>query len=202
MNLIDRVKNIITRPNLEWDIISNEIPDTNKIITSYVVPLVGAAALAAFIGYSFIGYNAFGFRVRGINWGIYQTLAVFLVGLLSVFVTAYVVDMLAPSFASEKNFPRSLQLVAYSFTPAWVGRLLAILPPIAFIGALFSIYCFYLMYIGMPKLKRIPPDRLIGYFVVSVIITIVVYFILNWIVTTLLYSILNLSYRTPFDYRP
>ncbi|MBD0376980.1 MAG: hypothetical protein ICV51_15280, partial [Flavisolibacter sp.] len=73
MNLIDRVKNVITRPNLEWDIISNEIPDTNKIITSYVVPLVGAAALAAFIGYSFIGYNAFGFRVRGINWGIYQT---------------------------------------------------------------------------------------------------------------------------------
>ena len=55
MNLIERVKNIITSPNKEWDVIATETPDTGKIITGYVLPLAGAAALAAFIGYGLIG---------------------------------------------------------------------------------------------------------------------------------------------------
>ena len=48
--------------------------------------------------------------------------------LISVFVSSFVIDALAPSFGSEKNMGRSVQLVAYSYTPFWVGGLLAILP--------------------------------------------------------------------------
>ena len=55
MNLIERVKNIIVSPVKEWNVISAETPDTGKIITGYVLPLAGAAALAAFIGYGLIG---------------------------------------------------------------------------------------------------------------------------------------------------
>ena len=51
MNLIERAKNIIVSPVKEWNVIAAETPDTGKIITGYVVPLAGAAALAAFIGY-------------------------------------------------------------------------------------------------------------------------------------------------------
>ena len=55
MNLIERAKNIIISPAKEWDVIAAEQPDTGKIITGYVLPLAGAAAVAAFIGYGFIG---------------------------------------------------------------------------------------------------------------------------------------------------
>ncbi len=186
MNLIERAKNIIIAPAKEWDVIATETPDTGKIITGYVLPLAGAAALAAFIGYGLIGVSYFGVKVAGINWGIYQAIAVFVGALAGVFISAFVIDALAPSFGSEKNMGRSVQLVAYSYTPGWVGGLLAILPAIALIGTLAGLYGLYLLYIGMPKLKKTPADKHVGYFVVSLLVMIIVYFIVGLIMSRIL----------------
>ena len=81
MNIIDRAKNLIVTPAKEWDVIATETPDIGKILTGYVLPLAGAAALAGFIGYGFIGTSYFGVRYVGINWGIYQALSVLIGGL-------------------------------------------------------------------------------------------------------------------------
>jgi hypothetical protein len=194
MNLIDRVKNIIASPNKEWDVIAAEQPDAAKIVTGYVLPLTALAAIAAFIGYGLIGFRILGFRVTGMEWGLYYALTAFIAGIASVYLTALVIDMLAPSFNSEKNFNRSLQLVAYSFTPMWIGGILSIFPPIALIGSLFGIYGLYLLYLGIPKLKKTPADKHVGYFVVSLIVLIVVYWILVWILHSILLNIFGLSF--------
>ena len=94
----------------------------------------------------------------------------------------------------KKNLSRSVQLVAYSFTPMWIGGILAILPAIALIGALFGLYGLYLMYIGLPKIKSTPADKQVGYFVVILIVTLVVYFVIGWILQSLLMNIFGLSY--------
>jgi hypothetical protein len=195
-NLIDRAKNIIVQPAREWDVISMETPNSNQIITGYVLPLAGAAALAAFIGYAFVGINMFGVKVAGINWGIYQALVILIGAIVSVYLTAVIIDALAPSFQSEKNFNRSLQLAAYSFTPAWLGGLLAVIPSIAFIGSLFGLYSLYLLYIGLPKLKKTPADKQTGYFVVSLIVCIVVYMAVGWILGSILMRTFGLTYGT------
>jgi len=194
MNLIERAKNIIISPVKEWDVIAAETPDTGKIITGYVLPLAGAAALAGFIGYGFIGVNYFGIRFAGINWGVYYAIAVLVRALASVFICAFVIDALAPSFGAEKNMGRSIQLVAYSLTPLWLGGLLAILPVIALIGVLAGLYGFYLLYIGMPKMKKVPEDKQVGYFVVSLVTMIVVYYIVELIMSKIVMSAMGLSY--------
>lgn len=193
-NLIERAKNMIVQPAKEWDVISMETPHANQIITGYVLPLAGAAAIAAFIGYAFIGVNMLGIKISGLDWGIYQALTVLAGAFISVYVTAIIIDALAPSFGSEKNFNRSLQLVAYAFTPAWVGGLLSIIPAIAFLGALFGLYSLYLLYIGLPKLKKTPADKQTGYFVVSLITCIVVYLVVGWILGAILMKAFGLSY--------
>ena len=194
MNLIDRVKNILITPQNEWDVIKNEQPNTPGIITGYVLPLAGAAAVAAFIGYAFIGVNFLGFRIKGIDWGLYQGLAVLQGALLSVFVCAIVIDALAPSFGSEKNMGRSVQLVAYSFTPGWVGGLLAIIPALSIVGTLAGLYGLYLLYIGLPKLKNTPQDKQVSYYVVSLLTIIVVFFVVSYIIGRILISIFGLEY--------
>jgi len=186
MNLIERVKNIISSPAKEWDVIATEQPDTGKIITGYVLPLAGAAALAAFIGYGLIGVSYFGVRYAGVNYGISQAVSVLVGALVGVFISAFVIDALAPSFGSEKNMGRSVQLVAYSYTPGWVGGLLAIIPSIALIGVLAGLYGLYLLYIGLPKMKKTPPDKHVGYFVVSLLVIIVVYIVIGMIMTAIL----------------
>jgi hypothetical protein len=129
-----------------------------------------------------------------VQWGIYHVLNVLVGAIAGVFISAVVIDALAPSFGSEKNMGRSVQLVAYSYTPAWVGGLFAIYPPIAIIGVLASLYGLYLMYIGMPKLKKTPADRHAGYFIVSLVTIIVVYFVISLIMSTIVMSAMGLSY--------
>ncbi len=195
MNLIERAKNIIVAPQKEWDVVNSETPNVSGIITGYVLPLAGAAALAAFIGYAFIGINVgFGYRIKGINWGLYQAIAVLAGALLSVFVSAFVIDALAPSFGSEKNLGKSVQLVAYSWTPAWIGGLLAIIPSLAVIGSLAGLYGLYLLYLGLPKLKKTPEDKKVTYYVVSLLVMIVVFFIVGLILSKILMSVFGLSY--------
>lgn len=194
MNLIDRVKNILFTPPKEWDVIATEQPDTGKIITGYVLPLAGAAAIAAFIGYGLIGFGYGIFRFSGINWGLYYALNVLVGAIAGVFLSALVIDALAPSFGSEKNMSRSIQLVAYSYTPAWIGGLLSILPVIAIVGSLLGLYGLYLLYVGMPKLKKTPADKHPGYFIVSLLVIIVVYIIVWLIMSKVVLSVMGLSY--------
>ena len=194
MKLIERVKNILFTPDKEWDVINGEQPNTPGIITGYVLPLAGAAAVAAFIGYGLIGVGMFGFRIKGMDWGMYHALTVLTGALLSVLICAFVIDALAPSFGSEKNLGRSVQLAAYSFTPAWIGGLLAVLPFLGIIGSLAGLYGLYLLYVGLPKLKKTPEDKQVGYFVVSLIAMIVVSIVLKIILQKILISIFGLSY--------
>lgn len=194
MNLIERAKNILISPAKEWDVIAGEEPDVNKIFTGYVIPLAGAAAVAAFIGYGLIGFNMLGYRMGGIDWGLYQALVSFIVSVCSVFLTAFVIDALAPSFGSEKNFGRSFQLVAYSYTAGWIGGLFQILPVIAFLGTILSLYGLYILYIGMPKLKYTPADKHIGYFVVTLIVLIAVYIVVGLILSAIMEPMFGLSY--------
>jgi Yip1 domain len=195
MNTFERAKNIIASPNREWDAIAVEQPNTSQIIVNYVLLLAALAAVAAFIGYSFIGFNygIFG-RLASTEWGIYYALNVLVGAVAGVFISAFVIDALAPSFGSEKNMGRSIQLVAYSYTPAWIGAILSIYPPIAIIGALAGLYGLYLLYIGMPKLKKTPADKHAGYFIVSLVTLIVVYFIIGLIMSKIVMSAMGLSY--------
>lgn len=193
MAIIDRIKNIILTPAKEWDVIATETPNTSKILTGYVLPLAVISAAASFIGYGLIGINAGFFKMSGISWGIYYALTVFISAFVSIFLGAFVIDALAPSFASEKNIGRSMQLVAYSFTPGLVGGLLSILPALSFIGVLLSLYGLYLLYLGLPKLKNTPQDKHVSYFVVSLLVLIVVNIVVGIILSKVMMPIFGLS---------
>jgi uncharacterized membrane-anchored protein YitT (DUF2179 family) len=194
MNLIERAKNILITPQKEWDVINGETPNTPGIITGYVLPLAGAAAVAAFIGYGLIGFGYGFLKFKGMDWGLYFAVRVLLSAIISVFVCSFVIDALAPSFGSEKNMGRSVQLVAYSFTAAWVGGLLAILPQIAIIGALAGLYGLYLLYVGLPKLKKTPADKHVTYFVVSLLVMIVVSIVVNILLEKILLPVFGLDF--------
>jgi hypothetical protein len=197
MALIDRVKNIIMSPKTEWAAIAGEEPNSGGMVTGYALPLMLLAAVAAFVGYGIIGYEVFGIKIGGINWGIYHAVNIIILGLLSIYITSFVVDALAPSFASEKNMGRAMQLVIYSYTPAWIGGLLAIIPGLSWIGGLFGLYGIYLIYLGLPHTMKTPQEKVIVYMVVTLIVLIVVYAIVGMVLGGILMSMFGLTMPTP-----
>jgi hypothetical protein len=189
MNIVDRAKNIILTPKTEWTAIAAEEPNVGQIISGYVIPLALIPAIAAMLGYGLIGRG----MASSFTMGIAMAIIGFVVALGGVYLTAYVIDMLAPNFGSQKNFGRAMQLVAYSYTPAWVAGILNIIPVLGVLVLVASIYGLYLMYLGFPHTMKTPDEKVVVYMVVSIVVLIVVYFVLTALLTAIVLGVFGLS---------
>jgi hypothetical protein len=194
MNIADRAKNIIITPKTEWPAIAAEEPNVGQIISGYVIPLALIPAIAAMLGYGLIGRGP----ASSFTWGIAMAIIGFVVALGGVYLTAYVIDMLAPNFGSQKNFGRAMQLVAYSYTPAWLAGILNIIPALGVLVLIASLYGLYLMYLGFPHTMKTPDDKVVVYMVVSIVVLIVVYFVLTALLTAIVLGVFGLSTMSTF----
>src|SRR5215203_6139997 len=111
--LIDRVKKILTDPKSEWPTIAAESTTTEKLYSSYIVPLAAIPAIAGFIGSSIIGVSmpfVGAYRV-GIISGLVTAFLTFVLTLVMVYLAAMIIEKLAPTFESTPNQIQALKLV-------------------------------------------------------------------------------------------
>lgn len=202
MNLVERAKNIIISPKTEWEVIANEEPNAKQILFSYVLPLAFIPAIASVFGS--IIFNPFGFGF-GLAIGIGMAIIYLIISATSIMASAFIVDALAPNFGSQKNYGRSVQLIAYSITPMFV---LGILNIIFFIGWLFMLvgigYGIYIMYLGLGNIMKTPEDKKVGYLIVSMISFLFVFWVFYWIlyliiVTGIITAIFGFGMMTGFN---
>ncbi len=188
MNLIERVKNILITPKTEWDVINGETATPQSLLMGYVLPLSLVAAVGSLLkGFLFAG-------VLSLKFFIITAVIAFIASIIAYYVTVIIVDMLAPSFGSEKNMGKSAQLVAYSGTPSYIGGLLSFIPVIGWIVSLAAwVYGIYLMYLGIGPLKKTPEDKKVVYMIVAFLIMIVLYFILVAILGAILFAALGMT---------
>jgi hypothetical protein len=180
MNIVERVKNILVTPKTEWDVIAAESTPPKQVLLSYVLPLAVIAASAGFISASIIGYSGFGVTVRTpIVWGIVMLVYWVVMYTVIVFVLGFIIDALAPSFGGQKSLDQAVKVAAYSYTPAFLGALLGIIPWIGWLlGFLLSLYALYLLFLGLPKLMKNAADKTIVYEIVVVVVAIIVFFVM------------------------
>jgi hypothetical protein len=180
MNLIERVKNILLTPKTEWNVIKGESTPQKQLIVGYVLPLAAAAAVCGFLGKMFF-LGALG--VTGIGFGLVAMILRLVMGVAAVFVIAYVIDAFATTFGTPKNIAQAFKVAAYSFTAAFVGGMLGIVPYIGWLlGLLVALYSLYLLYLGLIQVMGTPQDKAMGYTAAVTVIAIVVLAIAYWII--------------------
>ncbi len=179
-SLVSRVKGIIMRPNEEWRAIDAEPATIAGLYTGYIAPLSAIPVIASFIGYTLFGFR-FGiygtYRVP-VMFGIETAVARYVLGLVGVYVLALVIDALAPSFGGTRNRVQAVKVVAYAATAGWLAGIFAIIPALSLLGIL-GFYSLYLVYLGIPVLMKSPPERALGYTVVSIVCGVVLYMIMG-----------------------
>lgn len=185
MNLIERAKNMLITPKTEWLVIDTESATPQFILMNYVLPLAIFSSLGKILG----GLMSVAFLDSYLIW-------VAVVGFFSIvigfYISIYVIDMLAPSFDSEKNLGKSAQLVAYSNTPVWVAGFLSFLPVIGVLLAIAGwVYSIYLFYNGLGILKKTPEDKKVVYMVVAIIVMIAITMIISAILMGIFASIIG-----------
>ncbi len=186
MNLVNRAKNILLTPKTEWEIIEPEETQPAELTKGYLIPLALIPAIATFIGFGLIGYRILGVHVGSIGMGFRQALTSLIGTVAGAFLTALVIDFLAPRFGSQSNFRQSFKLVVYSYTPMMVAGIFLLIPSLAVLSSLCGLYGLYLLYLGLGPLMKTPEEKRTSYFVVSLIVLIVIYFILGAILSAIM----------------
>ncbi|MBN2399762.1 MAG: YIP1 family protein [Candidatus Aminicenantes bacterium] len=189
MNLVERAKKILLSPAKEWEVIKGENLTIVDMFTKYAMILAAIPAVAGFIGYSVIGISyGFGtFRVpigTSLVWAIMQ----YILSLGGVFLIAFIMDILAPTFGCSKNLVAAVKIVVFSYTAAWVAGILNIIPSLGILVGIASIYSLYLMYMGMKIVKDVPNDKMVGYFVVTIIAAVVVFVVIGVVVSAVAFG--------------
>jgi hypothetical protein len=175
MSLIERAKNICLSPQTEWTVVAGEDTSPGTLVTGYVLPLAGAAALAGFIGGSIVGQSLpfIGrFRVPFVS-GISFAIIAVVMAVVGCFLMSWLINALAPTFGAQKSSKQAFKVAVYSFTPAWIAGLFQILPMLGILSMIGALYGLYLLYLGLPRLMQCPQEKAIGYTAVVVIAAIV-----------------------------
>ncbi len=187
MDIINSIKNILVTPKTEWATIETEQYPNTTVLTSYLLLLALIPAVCQFIGYGLIGYNVLGIHVGGtIGWGVRQAVVSFISMVGGVYLTAFIIDLLAESFGSTKNFNQAFALVAYSYTPMCLAGIFYILPSLGIIATLAGLYGLYILYTGLVPMMKTPGDKVTVYFVISLVCVIVVSVVLGLILGAIL----------------
>jgi hypothetical protein len=176
MNLVERVKGIILTPKTEWPVIAGEPGDAAYLFRNYVAILAAIPAVCGFIGKVVIG--------APIVWALITAIIGYLLAFVAVYIVALIVNALAPTFSSQKNFESALKVTVYSYTPSWLAGVFLLIPALSFL-AILGLYGLYLLWLGLPPVMKTPPDKTIVYTITIVICAIVVSIVLGAIITAI-----------------
>jgi hypothetical protein len=164
MNVVERAKAIVLRPDSEWPVIEREPGDPAFLFKNYVAILALIPVIANFIGSSLFGYSLPGgasFRVP-IFIGLISAIFAYILNFVVIYLVAMIVDYLAPTFGGRRDFSSALKLTVYSYTPAWLAGIFTVIPALAFLSIL-GLYGLYLLYIGLPQLMKSPHEKSLLY---------------------------------------
>jgi hypothetical protein len=169
-NLISRVLGLVTNPAGEWRKIDGEATSLVKLVTTYTVILAAILPIAFLIGALIAG------AASGGGFGTLILVAViyyaFQVGV--PIALAFIIDALAPSFASTKNATQAAKLAIYSSTPMHLAGIIFLLASSMFGGLQWLPILIglgwggFLLFLGLPILMRTPVDKAPAYAGVSV----------------------------------
>lgn len=154
--LATRIRAILVTPQTEWKLIEQEHDTLFDLLISYVAILAAIPEVAHFIGQSFVG----GYTPVVPN--LVRAIVVYFVTFAMVYIIAGVIDLLAPRFGAEKNFANAVKLSAYSHTPLWLAGVFLLVPGPNFL-LILGLYGFYLLWIGLPMLMKVPHEKALPY---------------------------------------
>jgi hypothetical protein len=186
MDVVARVQGILLKPKDEWEKIKGESLPVSTLFTSYAVLLAAIPSVCQFIGLSLIGRNIpwVGLRRYGFGRTLFYSIFLYALSLVSVYALGIIINALAPTFSSKQNQENAMKIAVFSMTPVWIAGVFYVIPFIGFLAFFGSLYGIYLFYLGFTSsLMETPPDKVIGYVVVSIVVAA--------ILTAIVWSVLS-----------
>ncbi|GAB4327821.1 MAG: hypothetical protein Kow0074_23330 [Candidatus Zixiibacteriota bacterium] len=182
MNLIKRVIAVAMNPKREWPLIADETTSPGELYSKVIVVLVAIAPVCSAINSAVFGQSIpfTDVTVRPSVGAIMGSMILtYVLTLISVFVMAFIVQKLAPTFQSVPDFTQALKLVTWSYAPVWVAGVLNLIPFLGVLTLFVGLYGIYLAYVGLPSVMKTPPDKAVPYLIVVIVVSIIVWIVIG-----------------------
>jgi len=178
MDLQTRIINLLTNPCEEWKTIATEATDIASLYREYIGLLALIPAFCTFIGMCVVGVRMpfLGITVRTpVTEGILYLIVWYICSLASVYLSALIVEKLAPSFQSRGDTLQAVKLVGFAATPMWLAGVFSIVPSLSMLSLIAGLYAIYLFYVGVGVVMQTPTEKVLSYMVVAGLVVVVVH---------------------------
>ena len=160
-DFFSRALGMLFAPGRTWDRIAGDPAAPGALMRGHVAPLAMIPAACSLGGALTFGFNIADVDVRMSVGGLLLGAAVgYAVTLAGVWLAAVFVDVTAPAFGGTRGRVEAMNLIGYGATASWVAGVAEVYPSLAIpVGILAGLYSVYAVWLGLPKLMRIPDDQ-------------------------------------------
>lgn len=173
---VNRVKGILLQPGSTWKTIDGEFTKPTALYRRWVLPLALIGPICWAIGTLVFGmsFGVVGFYRLPLQSILTIAVADYVMSVVGVFALALIISLLAPTFGGQRNDVQGLKVAAYASTAWFVAGVFQLLPQLALVRILVSLYSVYLVFSGVPIVMRPSKDQAMGYAIVAVLGAVVV----------------------------
>lgn len=171
--ILNHIWGLYAHPVDEWKSIDQRHESMTFVLSHILlialIPCAAAYYASAHVGWS-IGAREASFLTQ--DSALIMAVAMYLGIIVSTVALAYLVHWMAKTFGAKPTFTQSMELAAYTATPAIMSGVAALYPELWFVTMAFLAgvaYSVYLLYSGVPILMHIPEER--GFIYSSSVVT-------------------------------
>jgi hypothetical protein len=163
---LSRAIAVLFRPAQAWETIAAAPTPAAILFRRHVARLAAIPAICGVIGALIFGFSIANVGLRMEVTGLIPgALAGYAVTLAAVWLLAQWISLIAPAFGGERDPLAALNLVGYAATASWVAGPAELYPGLGIpVGVLAGLWSLYALYLGLPRLMRIPADRVLTAF--------------------------------------
>jgi hypothetical protein len=166
-SIASRAQRLLLRPREEWLRIADEKMTEGEIYRQWVLPLAAIPPICNLLGSLLFGAEA---TRPHLLPTIGNAFLFYLLQLVSVFITAMVIDVLASRFGGRRRDVQALKVAAFAPTASWLAGAFSLIPALSILTVL-GLYSMYLLYTGLPICMGAPKNKAFRYAAVVVVVT-------------------------------
>jgi len=186
--IINTVKGFISKPSEEWQKIKANPITKREMLIKIIVPLIIVYVVATLLG-SIISYVIRPYVLQFVGFGrlfVYSLVNSLLMGAVIfglLYGGSFVLLALADKFGAKKDDTLTLKVMTFSYIVSLVSSIAQIIPFIGWlVVAAGSVYSLILLFWGMRDVLEPQQDKMVVYFILTLLIIIVAGAILSVLV--------------------
>jgi len=186
--MLQHVIGVFTEPKKEWEAVRDTQCSLIECYVKHILLLAAIPPVCAFIGATKVGWTIGekSFHLTAAST-LPMAIGFYLFSLLAIYIVGRSIHWMASTFDAEVSIEKSVLIATQIVTPLFLSGVIALIPIpwlIMLVGMTAMGYTVYQMYIGIPIVLNIEPEK--GFILASGVLTVGLVTMVGMIATTVI----------------